>query len=50
MPVSTDSATRRRCGDSTHTPTTGASTPMVNPATAPARPNQLAGEVPPGRP
>jgi hypothetical protein len=41
---------RRRCGASTHTPTTGASTAMVNPATASERPSQLAGDVPPDMP
>src|ERR1700741_1712708 len=49
-PVNTLRATRLRCGDSTHTPTTGASSATVNPAIAPARPNQLAGVGPPGKP
>jgi hypothetical protein len=49
-PVYTLRATRLRCGDSTHTPTSGASTATVKPASAPVRPNQLAGEVPPDIP
>ncbi len=48
--VSTLSATRLRCGDSTHTPTAGASTATVSPAMAAARPNQLAGVVAPDIP
>ena len=50
MPVSTVRAKRRRRGSSTHTPITGASTAMVNPAIASARPSQLAGGTPPGKP
>ena len=49
-PVNTLRATRLRCGDSTQTPTAGASSATVNPAIAPARPNQLAGVVPPDMP
>src|SRR6201999_1828672 len=49
-PVNTLNATRLRCGDSTHTPTAGASNATVNPAIAAARPSQLAGVVPPGMP
>ncbi|CAG6892673.1 hypothetical protein MOKP122_30730 [Mycobacterium avium subsp. hominissuis] len=48
--VNTLSATRRRCGDSTHTPTAGASSATVNPAMAAARPSQLAGVVLPPMP
>src|SRR5262245_34689996 len=49
-PVNTLSTNRRRCGDSTHTPISGANRATVNPAMAPARPSQLAGVVSPGRP
>ena len=49
-PVNTLRTMRRRCGDSTHTPTAGASTATVSPAMAPARPSQLAGVVGPGKP
>ena len=50
MPVSTVKAMRRRRESSTHTPITGASTAIVMPATASARPSQLAGGTPPGKP
>src|ERR1700709_1625133 len=49
-PVNTLRASRRRRGDPTHTPTSGASSATVNPASAPARPNQLSGVVLPGMP
>src|ERR1700691_2988821 len=50
MPVNTVRAMRRRRGCSTQTPITGASTAMVKPAIASARPSQLAGGTSPGKP
>jgi len=50
QPVNTPSATCRRWGEATQTPTTGASRATTIPAMAAVRPNQLSGVAPPGVP